>query len=452
MADAIVGTGTWSIGDNWPWPQVFFLEYYTLIFAIKDGTTDLYLYEVYCDTSNVWQATEIQNLGAVANVKYVTVADFNLFYVVTTFARSGNTITVDAWEKTVGSDAVSALPTSNSPVYACIDNFNGQVIAGGIVHGDEADFGNMATNTVAWSEIGKFDFREGEVEVTPGGPKRFNRTAGYRHMPWGEQGKGLVYQVRKLGNGVMVYGDGGIALLEPKSEPMSTYAMRHMSGEGILSGESIDGSDNVHFWISTNNDLWYCDSTYKSEKLGYKDFLEDLSGIVKLSYCPGRRRLYISDGSTGYVLTEHGLYSTDQYCSSVGTYRGTLCGFYKDGGDPEIRLTTDTLDLGARGYKTIDQLGIGANYYNASEDVLQARVDWRNDYQDSRDSFNDDSGWKRLNPKGVVTPRVAGTEFRIKVKGATYVGSVANIDYIKALIKYDDKHSVYARGQEVGGE
>jgi len=380
MADAITGTGIWSVGSNWPWPQVFFIEYYTLIFAIKTATTDLYLYEAYCDTDNVWKATEIQNLGAVANVKYVTVADFNMFYVVTTYARSGNTVTVDAWEKTVGADSVSALPSTNSPVYACAANFNGQLIAGGIKHGDNASFGDMSYNTVAWSEVGKFDFRTGEVAVSPGGPKRFNRTSGHRHMSWGEWGQGQVYCVRKLGGGVIVYGDGGIALLEPKSSPVSTYSKRNLSGQGIQQGAAMDGDDTIHFWISADNELHMVGPDYQPQKLGYKEFLEDLSGIVKLSYCADRKRLYISDGSAGYILTEHGLYSTDQYCTSTGTYRGALCGFYKDGGDKEIRLTTDTLDFGQRSLKTLESLEFGANYYNASGDILQARVDWRSEY------------------------------------------------------------------------
>lgn len=448
MADAIVGAGIWSIGNNWPWPQVFFLEYYTLIFAIKaSAPTKLYLYEAYCDTSNVWQATEIQDLGLVANVKYVTVADFNMFYVVTTYARSGNTITVDAWEKTVGSSAVSALPSTNSPLYASITNFNGQAIVGGIVHGDDTSFGNMASNTVAWSEIGKFDFRTGEVEVTPGGPKRFNRTSGYRHMPWGEQGKGLVYQVRKLGQGVMVYGDGGIAFLEPKSEPASTFSITHSGGEGISQGAAMDGNDNLHFWIGSENELWMCGTDYKPQKLGYKEFLEDLSGIIKLSYCSGRKRLYISDGSSGYVLTEHGLYSTDQLCSSAGTYRGTLCGFFINGNDPEIRLTTDTLDFNARGFKTLERVGVGGRYYNASGNDLSARVQWKNDYQDQ--NFSNDPGWKILNNRGLAYPVVSGHEFRVKLKGTTYVASEFDLSYIKMLVKYVDRHSVYAEKQQI---
>jgi len=435
------GGGNWSV-TTWPWPQVVFLEYYTLVFAIKSETTDLYLYELYCDTSNVWQATEIQNLGAVANVKYVTVADFNMFYVITTYARSGNVVTVDAWEKTVGSDAVSALPSTNSPVYACATNFNGQLVVGGIKHGDDASFGNMAYNTVAWSEIGKFDFRMGEVAVVPGGPKRFNRTSGYRHMPWGEWGQGQVLRVKKLGGGVMVYGDGGVALLLPQSQPVSTYSLKHVSGRGVLQGSAMDGDDSTHFWIDDHDQLWMCGADYKPQKLDYKEFLEDLSGIVKLSYCPGRKRLFISDGSTGYVLTEWGMYSTDQYCTSAGVYRGTLCGFFKDGDDKEVRVTTDTLDFNARGLKTLERIGVGANYYNADRDELNARVDWRADYQSNRDSFNAGE-WKRLSNKGIVFPVVTANEFRVKLKGTTYVDSVANLDYLKLLVKFVDKQSAH---------
>jgi len=449
MADAINGGGgNWSV-TTWPWPQVVFLEYYTLVFAIKTAEpTKLYLYELYCDTSNVWQATEIQDLGLVANVKYVTVADFNMFYVVTTYAKTGNVVTVDAWEKTVGSDAVSALPTSNSPVYACATNFNGQLVVGGIKHGDDTSFGNMAYNTVAWSEIGKFDFRMGEVAVTPGGPKRFNRSSGYRHMPWGEWGQGQVFQVKKLGGGVMVYGDGGVAMLEPKSQPVSTYAMHHISGQGISQGSAMDGDDKVHFWVDDRSQLWTSGTDFKPQKLGYKEFIEDLSGIVKLSYCPSRKRLFISNGSAGYILTEWGMYSTDQYATSMGVYRGTFCGFFADGDDKEIRITTDTLDFKARGLKTLERMGVGINYYNSDGDEMNARVDWRSDYQSNRDSFNAGE-WKRLNNKGMVFPVVTASEFRVKLKGTTYVDSVANLDYIKMLIKFVDKHSVYGEGQKL---
>ena len=203
----------------------------------------------------------------------------------------------------------------------------------------------------------------------------------------------------------------------------------------------MDGDDTIHFWIDTHDQLWMIGVDYKPQKLGYKEFLEDLSGIIKLSYCSDRKRLYISDGSAGYVLTEYGLYSTDQYCTSVGTYKGALAGFFKDGGDKEVRLTTDTLDFGQRSLKTLETLEFGANYYNAAGDILQARVDWRSDYQSDRDSFNT-LDYAQLSPKGTVSPIVTASEFRIRLKGTTYVASTANIDYIKMRIKLVDKQTV----------
>jgi hypothetical protein len=253
--------------------------------------------------------------------------------------------------------------------------------------------------------------------------------------------------VAKLGQGVVAYGDGGIALLEPRTEPMSTFGLKHISGEGISQGAAMDGDENVHFWIGSNYELFICDASYKITKLGYKEFLEDLSGIVRLSYCPGRKRLYISDGSAGYVLTEQGLYSTDQLCSSIGSYRGTLCGFFIDGEDPEIRLTTDTLDFNARGFKTLERIGVGGRYYNSSGNDLSARVQWKADYQDQ--DFSDDAGWKILNNRGLAYPVVSGNEFRVKLKGTTYVDSEFDISYIKMLVKYVDRHSVYAEKQQI---
>lgn len=443
MADAITGTGIWDVGSNWPWPQALFLEYYTLFLAYKTGGTNLYLYEAYCDTSNAWQATEIQLLNSAANVSNITVADFGPFYVVASMDKDANAVDVRTWQNIPGRGEVTRLPASHSPEFGCVVNFNGQAVAGAIERCD--DFPDVSWNSVIWSEVGKFDFRIGEVDVTDYDGlttgKKFNRTSGYRHMPWGERGRGIVYQVKKLGNGVMVYGDGGIALLEPVSQPFSTFKLRHISGAGIVHAAAVDGDDVVNFWIDDHNQLWICDAGYKPQKLGYKEFLEDLSGIIKLSYCSSRKRLYISDGSAGYILTEYGLYSTDQYCTSVGTYRGALAGFFKDGGDKEIRFATDTLDFGQRSLKTLETLEFGANYHNSSGDILQARVDWRSDYQSARDTFNT-LNYAQLSPKGTVSPIVTASEFRIRLKGATYVASTANIDYIKMRIKLVDKQTI----------
>jgi len=454
MADAINGTGVWSV--TWPWPQVFFLEYYTLFFAedAVDTEGQLYLYEAYCDTSNVWQAAEVKHIDDIEDTSYVTVADFGPFYVVTKMQKDDNYIAVRSWQKVpgrAGSASMTQLPSSEAPVFGCATNFNGQAVIGAIESSD--DFPDVSWNSVMWSEVGKFDFRVGEVDITDYDGlttgKKFNRTSGYRHMPWGERGTGLVYQVKKLGNGVMVYGDGGIALLEPKSQPFSTFALHHISGAGILQGSAIAGDDTVHFWLDTQSRLWMCGVDYKPQKLGYKEYFESLNGIVKLSYCSDRKRLYISDAGTSispdypesYVLTEYGLYSTDQRCTSVGTYHGTLCGFFKDGDDKEIRLATDTLDFGQRSLKTLETLEFGANYHNADGDILQARVDWRSDYQSDRESFNE-LGYTRLSPKGTVSPIVTASEFRVRLKGATYVDSTANIDYIKMRIKLVDKQTI----------
>jgi len=80
---------------------------------------------------------------------------------------------------------------------------------------------------------------------------------------------------------------------------------------------------------------------------------------------------------------------------------------------------------------------------------VQARVQWRKDYQLDKDSFNDDAGWKRVSAKGLVHPKVAGNEFRLKIKGTTYVDATLSLDYIKALVKYNEAHSVYAPAQRL---
>ncbi len=72
-------SGTWSVGDNWPWPQVFFTSYYILAVAI-DGT-DLSLYEL-TTASNVLTATKVARLGPLVRIDSVDIADFGRYYVV----------------------------------------------------------------------------------------------------------------------------------------------------------------------------------------------------------------------------------------------------------------------------------------------------------------------------------------------------------------------------------
>ena len=424
---SINGTGAWST-VTWPWPQVRFLEYYTLGFATI--TTHLWLYELYCDGNDVWQATAMQDLGLTASITQVDVAESGTFYLVTTFGRPGGVATCDSYIRNPGTEAplISQLPTAYIPESIAVCNYNGQFLLGGLVPGTYDEFADMTFNTVAWGQIGRMEFRANNLTTY---------TAGYRNMPWGEKHAGIVYKLKKLGNRVMVYGDGGKAFLIPASSPVSTYGLEVIPGAGIRSGFHADGDDHLHGYIDANYDFWIVDSSFKFAKLGYREFMEDLvtTALTKVSFEPNSRRFYISNGVKGYVLTEHGLYSTHQFVTSVGNYRGlNLCGFIKTGTDSKYRLVSDTLDFRIRGLKTLEGMEVSGDI--PSDATMKLAVDYK--YKQSEDFSR--STWKTANDRGQAAPIITAPEFRLCVEVDSYEDVV--IDYINTSLKVVDKRMI----------
>lgn len=426
-----INGGTWTI--VWPWPQARLGQFYTIGLTVEG--TALKIYELYCDTSDVWQAENVATLVAnYANVDAVSIAMFDRFYMLGYFNDSGAAITVGSRIRNPGSVApiITTMPTDRIPKFGCCCNYNNQPLIGCIDNGSDDNFGDMGYNTVAWGGIGRADFRIGE-----------DRTAGYMHMPWGEQQTGIVHSIMKLGSQVMVYGDGGKAALIPVSQPVSGYGLQELTGLGVRSGNHVAGNESIHGFVNSDNEFWLIDAKLKMEKLGYKEFIEDLTtSEIKVSYEGKRKRFYVSDSSTCYCITEHGAFSIDQLVTSVGDYRGTLCGFWDDSGDDEIRITTDTFDLGLRAFKTLVTLEVGNNYYSdGGADELSVSLKFRSEYQKDKDSFSQ-SDWIRLNPTGIAMPMVTANEFRARLKGDTYHSATVNIDSLKARVKLSDKRAI----------
>ena len=422
---SINGTGAWDT-ITWPWPQIKFLEYYTLGFALINS--NLWLYELYCNTSDVWQATAVLDLGVYTNIDQIDVAESGSFYLLTVFGRPAGTITIDSYIRNPGTGAplITKLPATYIPESIAVCNFNGQFLLGGILHGDNTKFGDMGLNTVAWSQIGRVEFRIDD---------RTTKTAGYMNMPWGEWKTGIVYKLKKLGGRVLVYGDGGTGFLNPISNPVSGYGFEDGSGAGVRSGFHVDGDDSIHGFIDTNYDFWLVGRDYKFVKLGYNEFMKNLidNGDTKVSYEPHNKRFYISNGVKGYVLTEDGLYSTYQLVTSIGSYRGkVLCGFFDDSEDYEFRMVSDILDFGQRGMKTIETMEVGID----SPTEVYCAVDYR---YNKTGSFTR-STWARTNASGGVGIVKTAPEFRLGVKSAAFAS--VNIDYINATVKMVDKRMV----------
>lgn len=267
---------------------------------------------------------------------------------------------------------------------------------------------SYASNWVEWSKIGNYSFVRDKTNE-----------AGNRPMSW----NGWAWQVKKLENYVVVYGDNGITLMDPVESPAATWGFKELGSVGIASPWSISGNDFVHYFITSLGELWKFDKE-GPVRLGFKEFLEPLTNPVLL-YDETENRLFISDGTTGYCF-DAGLGGGYAEITGVSpnyyTASSTLTGVPLD-------IMTDTIDLGHRGIKTITFIEVGTD---TTED-LYVGCDFR---------YRKNESWRTsdyvlLNPEGVARLNVAGVEFRIRVKQNTY--DEIEIDYINVRHQRNDK-------------
>ena len=387
----------------------------------------------------------------------ISFADFGWFYAMAYAEISSSSLGVYCYIREPGivpaTTAVRVLPTDNCPEFITCCNFKGQPILGGIISTDE-QWTRLGQCSVAWGAVGQWEFRP-----------FINRTAGYIRMPWSDWDEGLVHRVQRLGDVVMVYGNGGRAALRPYSQNLATgYGLVDtIGGTGIAKGFHMAGDNNLHAFVDTNNELWIVETGPKFTKLGYKEWFDDLLAEntavavgtpMVVSYDASNRRFYFGGYSSSYVLTEFGLYSTYQSCTGVGNYRGNvLCGFFKDLADYEGRLKVDSADFGQRGLKTVDHLELGIDYTPSGSETYSAGVDTKYDYDEAAWRSGD---WKRGNSQGMVFLGKTAADFRVKAKVSDIRDGSPRIDSMKLRYKIVDKRSIrgmYHSGtnRETGG-
>jgi hypothetical protein len=445
----------WEV-DDWPFCLSKHLDFYTIIFK-EDGSNGVDVYEAYCGTDDAWDATQVIDAMTTINVPTVypiniDFADFGWFYAMAYAEISSGSLGVYCYirEPGIGSatTAVRALPTDNCPEFISCCNFKGQPILGGIISTDK-QWTQLGSCSVVWGAVGQWEFRP-----------NVNRTAGYIKMPWSDWDEGLVHKVTRLGNNVMVYGNGGRAALKPYTQNLATGfgLVDEVNGTGINKGFHMAGDSQLHGFVDTNNEFWVVESGPKFTKMGYKEWFTDLLDENKdigvgtpmiVSYDPSNRRFYIGGYSSAYVLTEWGLYSTHQSITGVGNYRGNvLCGFFKDLGDYEGRFQIADIDFKQRGLKTVEHVELGVDYSPVGSERLSVGVDTKYSHSEEVREGN----WVRMNKEGVGYLGKTAVDFRVKVKVGDYRDGDPKFDSLKVRFKMVDKRSI--RGMydaDIGG-
>lgn len=275
------------------------------------------------------------------------------------------------------------------------------------------------SNWVGWSKIGDITFVQ---DLT--------NDSGYRPMSW----PGIIYNILKLGKYPIVYGNSGITMMVPVADPAPSFGFKDIFTFGLKNRTAVCGNDKRHFFIDKRGCLWKL-TEEGPKSLGYEEFLSPMTDPV-MFYSEVEQLVYISDATAGYVLSESGLgggyagITAVQYMSGVKVVASPA-----DLTSPlPLHIVTDTIDLNYRGMKTIEYIHIGTD----TDEDLYAAIDYR---YDKKDDFTT-SAFTKVNKEGVAFTRVAGVDFRVRVKTLTY--NQFDIDYINIHYKVTDKR--YVRG------
>ncbi len=273
-------------------------------------------------------------------------------------------------------------------------------------------------NWLRWSDIGHLDFTIAEDNV-----------AGTAPLDWA----GWVYDSRKLGDKIVVYGENGVTLLTPTTATYGgytvlKYGMQTIYRIGVKNKGAVGGDESRHFFIDTIGQLFKVDD--KLERLGYNEYLSSMINPI-LTWDAEKNLLYICDGLTGYI------YSPDNKSMGSGPVNITGIGS-RDGTKyvlasgtittPPFNWCSDIYDFGTRKNKTITGIEIGIDLVN----TLYASIDYKLDKAGSFRSIP----WSPVNPNAITYIRCFGVEFMIRLKTLTYEYFVP--DYINIIGEIQD--------------
>lgn len=262
------------------------------------------------------------------------------------------------------------------------------------------------SNWVKWSNIGALDFTIWRDNI-----------AGERPTDW----KGWIYEIKKLGTKVVVYGQGGVSLLTPAGNVFGFQTVHRL---GLISKQAVVGTDAVHYFIDSKNRLCKFDASI--EILDYSEYLAELVYPV-MSMNTQTGLVYICDGVKGFVYNPGD--------KSLGSGPVNVTGIAEQVGvlyvvapaviatpDP-FEICTDIYDMGSRWGKTIRSVEVGTNIVTPISVCIDYRVNKNAGFLQTR--------WRVVNHRGFVFLPCYGNEFRFRVKAASY--EYFELDYIKVI-------------------
>lgn len=239
---------------------------------------------------------------------------------------------------------------------------------------------------------------------------------GFMPVPW----QGTVLKMIPLGNGVIAYGDNGIAAMNTVLEPMPTFGMQKLNDFGIAGRGAAGGNDKVQIFIDEAGSLWRMGVDFIPTRLGYEEYLVDiLEDDIVISFDPQRTEFYISGKNQSFVLTQTGLSESPHRVTSVQFAAGALLGvsqhIQEDAvDDTEVLLVTSALDFKYRDLKSITTVELGLEI--DSEAVIEIAADYK---------YNTGTEWSRtkfvrVNKEGWARLDINAHDLRLVIRLSNY--------------------------------
>lgn len=407
-----------NVKYSWPFPQYIIGEKFNIL-VVRDTTAHAdYVYSLNDEHTVVnLIATIDQPTYGIGTM--MEMADFGKYVFMTNGAAMlYYDVDTDTWPIMITSSVI--------PLMRTVCNFKGQAVGGNVVRSwKECD-----ETFYVWSKIGSMDFT----------PDRRNE-AGYRRCPYG----GVVYNVRRLGDGVIGYSSRGITLLHPVEAPAATFGFKELSDVGLLNQGAINGSYMRHVFVGEDYKIREVTSEGVKE-LDYERYMRRLVGSIIVSYDPSTKDFFIGDGTTTFLLSPKGLTEIQQNPSAVWR-RNKVTYMLPDTIKSDLPyIRTESFDMEYKGQKTI--VGIESDIINSDNPRASVHASY------------DMSSWVTsdalpLNNEGIVAITAAGNSFKFQLTFDD-VYDDTRISYMKIRYKMTDLRGirgVYApplRGQLKG--
>lgn len=367
----------------------------------------------------------------------------------------------DAWDE-----------TKYQPVCMCYHM--GQIFAGGAK--THTTYPSQSRQ-VLWSQIGALKWLT--VPTTHDEMQdAVKNTAGFLFENADEYG--TIQRILPFGKGVVVYGSESVFGLTPVVEPVPAFAITLLHDRGITNPLAAAASrvGDRNLFVDTEGVLCllqqeagqpFGKAMPMPKKLGHDEFLDPMQdslsfttgeGLISILHNKAKDEWYIGNKSEGYVYNGIGLTPIDKSVSGLVDFRrvttltgfgypslsGAVYGYGYQREDEGFSMQTDIFDMSLPGIKAIESLYLGMDMAEFS--YVECMIEWR---VDKGKPFRS-TKWVRVGPNGMVSPMVAGVDFRLNVRSNKWSG--LQISDITINYKVSDKsgiRGVYSVGDTSSG-